>query len=179
MNVVTIRLIKMNVVTIRLTKMNVVTIRLIKMNAVTIQQIVGLKTSLREAREKLKAKSRKYKKAMKSFKQKKKSLEQQINSTIPEQAAAAQGHLEVRVASLNDTITAQADQHRELAARMTELLEASEKRNEEMANEIARLKVLRKSLELQIQALTDQMQREAKINASQAAKRSKEIDTTV
>jgi chromosome segregation ATPase len=149
------------------------------MNAETTQQIEGLKTSLREAHDKRKARSGKYRKAMESFEQKKKSLEQQINSTIPEQAAAAQGHLEVRAASLNDTITAQADQHRELTARMTELLEASEKRNEEMANEIARLNVLRKSLELQIQALTDQVQREAKINASQTAKRSKEIYTTV
>jgi septin family protein len=69
-------------------EMNAVTIRLIKMNAVTTQQIEGRKTSLREAREKLKAKSRKYKKAMKSFKQKKKSLEQQINPRIPGQREA-------------------------------------------------------------------------------------------
>ena len=88
-----------------------------------------------------------------------------------------QNELKEKLADTIQQLRQQSDEKNALAKKLTENLNVSEERNKQMTAEITKLSMAKKSLEVQVQSLTDQLKREVQLISSQNAFKEISIET--
>jgi hypothetical protein len=92
-------------------------------------------------------------------------------------ASDVEDALKAKVADTLQAMKQQAQDNHDLSEKLAESLANSERRNQQMTNEISKLSVAKKALELQVKSLNEQMKREVQIAHSQAALKAMSAET--
>jgi hypothetical protein len=138
----------------------------------------SFRKSTAELKEKLTSRTEKFKRDVTLLQQKKKNLEEQFVTRLKandnkwqrdlERAVEVQNELKVRLADTVQAMKAQAQESVELSERLSQSLAKSEKRNQQMTNEMSDLVVEKKALEAELKSLSEHMKREIQILNAQA-----------
>jgi chromosome segregation ATPase len=136
-----------------------------KLKAESNQKIESLTKQNQKLSETVRTKSIK-------FKQKVTALEEKRKQKLGDEQAI-QGDFKTKFMTANEALHARDEECQRLSVKLSETLKA----NTQLSNQLSHLSVTNKSLEMQRRALNDQMEREAKIIASQTSLRAMTAET--
>jgi chromosome segregation ATPase len=143
------------------------------------QQTDRFEKAMAEMREKLNSRTERFNRDAALLQQKKKNLESQFANKLQaidrkyhhelQKAIEVQEELKKKLADTVQAMRTQSQDGLELSEKLSSSLTKSEKRNQQMINEVSKLTLEKKELEMELRSLTDQMKREIQILNTQNA----------